>query len=325
MNDQHLYECLTHFLPKEKVLVPDSNKLIHTYYHDSDAVAQHILNKEFSSLPKISSYEQASVVLGANLLFSPHVILSLPSFNNRPFHWVKYKYQRSMYDGMGAKYDVHLNFGDKELLENIVEHGGELLKNGVLSIVPDVTDRTDYDCDPDVYTGSLDCFRNYNSILPTNACHKMTEIFIPIIYGAKLSDILKLISDEWESYEMCRNLFFEAYLNLSKTENEQEFQYRLNKIKKDVIEDGVDKIRTRYNSLKRKGIVKAMGAVIGASSLMIASNNINMPNNVVGYISHVLAAILATTGNWVTYVDYKDDLKKIQSDPSYLLWKIGRA
>lgn len=312
-----------------KVTNKDQLLEVHNFYaHQATDIAAFIRSKGLVSLPIVNNYDLFQPLLPLHLLTANHTALRLPPGGIDNGYYVKSRRWRSSYDDIGCDYESILDFGHEDTVRKFINYAKPLLQHGILSLIPSnsITDikgcgapeRVDFDellKAPD----EANTAKNSGDLkIGTALVH---EIVMPIIFGARNSDFLKLVTDEWVSFQRCRERLIYASVQMGHTTSSLEHDLLFKKIKREIIDDGVSGLEDEFKRLDRKGIIKATGGILGSASLFIV--NITC-SSTLGLLSSAVAAAILGTTNCLNYMEYKEGLNGIKSNPFYFLWKLAK-
>lgn len=217
-----------------------------------------------------------------------------------------------------------LNYAPPIIFHSLVADGDHLFKTGQLYLIPTV-DAGTWDGDIEFAGSTKKAYainERLNKICPVEDMKSATsirDIMFPLIAQIETSDLLKLIGDNRDAFERCKSYLLHAEEEMHKVTGKLDAERKLKKIKNEIIEDGISGLNDRYNLLKRKGIIDAVGANIVSASLLLSST---LSNDLTTNIINTLgcgAHGLATIHN---YIQYKKDANEILSSNAYFLTKI---
>jgi hypothetical protein len=328
IDDNTLYKYTSFFTDKNKSLTADD---VYAFFaHEINDIANFICGKGLVSFPLITDYQLFQPLLSLHLLTSNHTCLCLPPADEQHSHFVKIWRARSTYDNMGCDFESVLNFGKKTIVDSFLRDGQFLLQKGVLSLIPSnsVDDRKGYGAPEPV------CYRRHLLTVPLSHIkplpeehasphsNEVREIIFPTVYGVKTPAFLKLISDEWGAFERCRDRLIYSSIELSAITDDAVFDSRFRKLKKEIIDDGIYGLDDRMKSLNRKGLIKAIGGVLGSASLFV--NNVIFTGSY-NVVTSLLAASILGTSTLVNHMEYNEGIRNVARDPFYFLWKMKKA
>jgi len=320
---------LEHLVLLGKATNEDHLIAVHDFYARQAAkIAAFIRGKGLVSLPIVANYDLFQPLLPLHLLMSNHTALRLPPGGIKNGYWVKTRHWRSSYDDMGCDYESMLNFGDEDTVRNFINHAKPLLQLGVLSLIPSnsVTDLKGLGAPERVDYGELLKTPEVTNTVNNPGDFKVGaalvhEIIMPIIFGARSTDFLKLVTDEWESFQRCRERLIYASVQIGNTTSPLERDLLFKKLNRGIIDEGVGELNDELKRLNRKGIIKAAGGILGSASLFLVNLTCS---SALGLLNSAVAAAILGTTNCLNYMEYKEGMNGIKSNPFYFLWKLTR-
>jgi hypothetical protein len=298
----------------------------HFFTRDVEDIASFIRSKGLISFPIIANYDLFQPLLSIHLLTSKHTCLRLPPVGEEKGYYLKMHASTSTYDDMGCCYDSMLDFGESMVVKSFLKHGRVLFKQGVLSLVPSnsISDWKFYGAPEEVDYKQMLTLPNagielhlLESFEPGSSV--VHEIILPIVCGVQITDFLKLLTDEWESFQRCRDHLIYASIEIGNFGSASDRALRFQKLKKEIIDDGVHGLEDKLRALNRKGLLKAIGGVIGSASLFLS--NLMVASNF-DLLRSALAAAILGTSSCLNYIEYREGIKGVKGSPFYFLWKL---
>lgn len=322
--DAHeLFRHLNFFLDQSEQQLT-AGDVYNFFMHREEDIVNLISQKGLLCFPIIKDFHAFQPLLLIYLLTSHHTCLRLPATTENEAHWVYRSSINSMYDDIGHAFKSTLNFGSRVIFEEIVRDAQILIQQGVLSLVPTNTieDYKSYGAPKKIdYENILLEKVNHQPMLSTDSpC--IGNIVMPLICGANTSDLLKFIVDEWDTFVRCREYLIYASLELYESSSGEISKIKFNKIKNDIIDDGIHVINSRMYKLKRKGLIQATGGILGSVSLVLTNF---MFSGSVHFLNSALATSILGVNAIVNYIEYQDNIRILQDNRLYFLWQLRKT
>lgn len=297
-------------LPKNRL------KELHSFYaHGEKTISSHFFQKGVLNFPSIANVDEFLPLLPIHILTSDHTIIQLPRSDSRDVD-ICYTSSRSSYDDMGHSYESTLLFGNAEVIAEIYRECSFLFDSGLISLIPEHSVADQKGCGaPEPVNFARLLSKNHAAQMCAQAS-ALREIIFPVIIGAKRSDFLKLVSDEWEAFEKCRVSLLAASRQLSAHIDHGDFDVSYQRIKCEIIDDGIDVLERRLAAVKRKGFLDAINSTLGSAALCWANLNLGGP---IGFVGNAIAAAIFGTSTYANYIQYREGNSELGNSRHYFL------
>ena len=202
----------------------------------------------------------------------------------------------------------------------------ELIQNGML-VVGGTMFGEDYDqeclsngIDLSKFFGSIlsDCSSVTSCGIDIQKAQALLKMDIPVLKGIKSKDLTKLINDDPVPFNAFRAHLSEGLKQIEGSKHSYDFAQQVKRIKKEVIDDGINELRKQYNRIGKLRALRAAGYTIGAIGLW-ASIYINIPE---------IANAFAVGSPLAIAIKEKSERIKekanLEDNPCYFLWMIER-
>jgi hypothetical protein len=282
-----------------------------------------------------NSFKDLATTLPVYLLSSPHVLLQFGDSyrderNKEPEVYIETRWRqiREMDEAI-VDPDVgqaSVQFGPSRTLQDFTSIAKPLMRAGNLIILPRLNTSSAFSgfslerqaekfynrCEPLEQLG--------NAIAPQTKA-AMEAIMLPVLQNVQLDVMLKLAVDEWDAYTRCQRFFAEALRELQDATEADELGKRAPRIKRNLIDDGIDKVETRYRALKRKGLFDAISAYLGSGAIYFSS--ISHPT-IHQEIAQTLGASALLTRALHTYFEVRGGRRDFKASSFYFLLRLTK-
>lgn len=144
------------------------------------------------------------------------------------------------------------------------------------------------------------------------------ELQVPYLENVPLSILSKILDDESESIAAFRRELRRAIEDIESAEDRADVERRITKLKRDVLEDELEKVRLICNRIARMNSIARIGAYVGVGSLAVAAfYGLSAAGAITG-TAGVAAAALSTL--WRNYEETRDKRRS----PMHFVWCLGR-
>lgn len=154
-------------------------------------------------------------------------------------------------------------------------------------------------------------------ILPLDKIHPLALLDIPYLENVPLELLAKALKNEGESLRAFRRIVDRSIEDVTNLEDFSEIKKEFTRIKRDLIEDELDRVRKLCQRLSRMKSFMAVSAVVTTAAITaVGAMHIGLPEL-------ILAGSTGVTANLTELVQIYEQQKEIKSSPMYFLWKLG--
>lgn len=149
--------------------------------------------------------------------------------------------------------------------------------------------------------------------------HLLTEIKIPYLEGVSLTLLAQILEDETDSLDTFRTELNRAFEDLEHSDDPDEARRRLTELKRDILEDELDKVRQVCDRLSRMNSLTRIGAYVATGALTVAGLlGLTPPSLVCGSTGAAMATINSLYRNY-------EEKRNIRRSPMYFAWRLEQA
>lgn len=202
----------------------------------------------------------------------------------------------------------------------------ELIQDGML-VIGGTMFGEDYDqeclshgIDLSKFFGSIlsDCSSDTSCGLDIQKAQALLKMDIPVLRGVKSNDLTKLINDDPVPFNAFRAHLSEGLSQIERAKYSYDFAQQVKRIKKEVIDDGINELRKQYSRIRKLRFLRAAGYTLGAIGLW-ASIYTKMPD--------IANAFAVGSPLAIAIKDKIERIKeeaKLEDNPCYFLWMLER-
>jgi hypothetical protein len=144
------------------------------------------------------------------------------------------------------------------------------------------------------------------------------DLEFPYLEDVPLDILSQVLDDEGESISAFRREIRRAIEDIDAAKDSAEIAKRVAKLKRDVLEDELEKVRRVLDRVSRMNSIARIGAYVGIGSLSVAAfYGLSAASAITGG-----AGLAAATLNslWRNY----EDAREVKRSPMHFVWRIGR-
>ena len=150
------------------------------------------------------------------------------------------------------------------------------------------------------------------------ASDMVLELEFPYLEDVPLNILSEVLDDEGESISAFRREIRRAIEDVNSAKDTAEIAKRVVTLKRDVLEDELEKVRRVLDRVSRMNSIARIGAYVGVGSLTVAAfYGLSAAGAITGGAG-VAAATLSSL--WRNY----EDAREIHRSPMHFVWRIGR-
>ena len=298
----------------------------------ASAINNYISQNRYTSRLYCCSERELTALLPIHLLSSESVILQFdPYFEDisgkRPpfFRETKWEVWNRIKDGQANPNvgRIWIDYGPAEIFQTLINSGKSFFDSGYLNMLP--TMRCDIDSG---FAEEREAAKTYSigvKLKGVRVDHErdvealLTDVVLPIIAPVKASDLLHLIADEWDAFESCRRHFLETQSRLLNIPDKHEARAEAERLKCEILDQGINELSERYTKLQRKGLINSLGgSIVGVTFCMtcLASTEVSQ------ILLNLLGGGVSKFMTLYNYFDYRSGLKSLTESPYYFLTKL---
>lgn len=146
----------------------------------------------------------------------------------------------------------------------------------------------------------------------------LLKLDIPVLKGVKCMDLTKLINDNPIPFNKFQSHLSEGLNQIEEYKDSYDFAQKVKRIKKDVIDDGINELRQQYSRIKKLRAFRAAGYTVGAIGLW-ASIYTNIPE--VANAFAIGSPLAISIKEKIARIKEK---ATIEDNPCYFLWILER-
>jgi len=306
------------------------------FVEETNSIREHLLRLPTAARIYAKTYRNLTTLLPVYLLSSPTVVLQFAEIYTderakSPEWYVESRFAQFRErdedvddPDLGS---VSMRFGPSRTLRDFTKLAAPLLRSGSIVLLPTVK--------LDVFSGFR---REASAATFYNGCQsldvvplrtnedlmKLLEtILVPVLAGIPLDTTLRLVTDEWDSYKRCQERFVEAYHELEHAKETGDLVAAAKRVKRELVDEGVDLVARRYKELKRKGLFEAIGGYIVSAAVYFSSLKS-------GDAKDQLITALGAAGSVLhaihTLVDVREERRELEESSFYFVLRLtGRA
>jgi len=254
----------------------------------------------------------------------------------RPFNstdrpaWHRTAFSRTAQDFTNARREkchiaggsIHVQIPKDDALLEDAEHlmrKGRLLYAPFLSLPDSAADIAEGALKADVMNGSLAVFGG--PVKTKMASEIILELQVPYLENIPLKTLSEILDDEGESIAAFRRELFRAIEDVDISKDNPDIEKRVTKLKRDVLEDELEKVRRVCERITRVNAVARIGGYVAFGSVAVAAlYGLSVPSLITGAAG---AAATTLTALWRNYEETRD----IRRSPMHFVWRLqkGRA
>ena len=295
------------------------------FYRNGHDIVGHIKSLGSVAIPLHARATSFAPTLQAHLLTSDCICLILGGNNKeRSEAWISRRTWSSMYDDIGGDSEDVFSFGKSKVIEDIYGKAQFLFDKGHICLLPTHV----VNSYKEVY-GSPEWppFDYEKSISKHPQDHKpklqeqLSEIVLPLLVGARASDIFQLISDEWDAFGRCRRYLICGISEMRDAHRDGSLsQIDLRRIKSEIIDDGIMTLGEKLKTLKKKGVLDTINASLASAAVIWT--NIQTTGHIDAIGSAIATSIVGATG-YANIVQYRDASEELKKHPHYFLYRLS--
>jgi len=216
---------------------------------------------------------------------------------------------------------IHVQIPKEDTLLTEVE---SLMRSGRVAYAPFVNLATDSDVNSESVLKSdmLDS----TLLAPADTGHLVSgtsdpllNLNIPYLEGIPLPMLAKVLDDEGESLAKFRRNLDRALEDIATAKDDAEAAKRIVKLKRDELEDELDKVRQVCEKVSRMNSIARSGAYLAITALSVAGvYGLAMPSVIAGCSAPVAAALKAL---WDAY----EIKREARRSSMYFVWRLSKA
>ena len=155
-------------------------------------------------------------------------------------------------------------------------------------------------------------------VLPSGQIHPLAQLKLPYLENVPLDLLAKALRDESESLREFRRVVDRAIEDITMLENPSEIEKEMTRLKRDLLEDELDRVAKLCKRLSRMKSFSAVSAVLTTTTIAaLGAMNVALP-----------ALVLPISGGLTMslrdlYQNYEQQ-KEIKTSPMHFLWKLGQ-
>jgi len=251
----------------------------------------------------------------------------------RPFNstdkpaWHRTAFSRTAQDFTNARGEkchiaggsIHIQIPKEDTLLEETEHlmrKGRLLYAPFLSLPDSSADVAEGALKAEVMNGSLAIFGG--PVKTKTASDVILDLQVPYLENIPLKTLSEILDDEGESIAAFRRELFRAIEDVDGSKDRLDIQNRITKLKRDVLEDELDKVRRVCERITRVNAVARIGGYVAFGSVTVAAlYGLNVPSIITGAAG---AAATTLTALWRNYEETRD----IRRSPMHFVWRLQK-
>ena len=251
----------------------------------------------------------------------------------RPFNspdepsWHRTAYSRTSQDFVNARGEkCHIAAGAIHLQipkdDRLLEEAESLLRKGRLAYTPFLSlpapsgDVAEGALKAELVRAELGVFGG--PVTTRAASNLVLDLEVPYLEDVPLDILSQILDDEGESLLAFRRELRRAIEDIDGAKDATDVAKRVSKLKRDVLEDELEKVRRVLDRVSRMNSVARIGAYVGVGSLTIAAFfGLSAASAITGGAG-LAAATLSSL--WRNY----EDAREVRRSPMHFVWQIGR-
>lgn len=149
--------------------------------------------------------------------------------------------------------------------------------------------------------------------------HPVSTLSIPYIDNVPLSVLGEVLADEGESLRAFRRAMDRVVEDMEAAADPATAAAELRRLKRDLLEDELDKLKDACRRITRMRSLSAVGAGVATGAISLAAAfGMAVPEVIMGAAGGLTTALAEV---WQT----AEEKKQVRKSPVYWLWKVGRA
>lgn len=154
--------------------------------------------------------------------------------------------------------------------------------------------------------------------LRTGTIHPLALLDVPYLENVPLELLAKALRDEGESLRTFRRIVDRALEDVSKLKELSEIKKEITRLKRELLEDELDRVGRLCQRLSRMKSFAAVSAVVTTAAITaVGAMNVDLP-------TLILTSSAGVTTTLKELVEIYEQQKEIKNSPMHLFWKLGR-
>jgi hypothetical protein len=281
---------------------------------------------------RFATPEEYMIGMGAMAIAQPESS-STVDLLGRPFNspdepsWHRTIYSRTSQEFVNARGEMcHIAAGAIHLQipkdDRLLDEAESLLRKGRLAYTPFLSlpassnDVTEGALKAELLKGHLGVFGG--PVRTAAASNLVLELEVPYLEDVPLDTLSEILDDEGESLLAFRRELRRVIEDIDCAKDSADVKKRVTKLKRDVLEDELQKVQRTLDRVARMNSVTRTGAYVGVGSLTIAGFfGLSAATAITGGAGLAAATLISL---WRNYEDTRD----VRRSPMHLVWQIGR-
>jgi hypothetical protein len=218
--------------------------------------------------------------------------------------------------GLGYRYE-------DETYRWLSEQARELMISGSLAFVPFVRVTPEVGAADEALMksgalGAAFATAGHEVHLQRGGLHLVTTLEVPYIDNIPLPLLSRVLADERDSLGVFRRAMDRAMEDIEATSDPTAVRSELKRIKRDLLEDELDRLEDTCRRITRMRTLSAAGAVVTTGAISLATAfGMAIPQVIMGAAGGLTVTL---AGLWQTF----EEKRQVRKSPMYWLWKLGR-